>query len=67
VACNLEADLKLLAQAKTALSKDQRNHLLAAIHELHQAALHRDAALADQSGLIAIVPARTLSRHGAFL
>lgn len=56
VARNLEADLKLFAQAKAVLSKDQRNHLLAAIHELHQAALHRDAALADQSGLIAIVP-----------
>lgn len=52
---NLEAYLKSLAQTKTVLNKDQRNHILEAIHEIHQAVLHRDASLADQSGLIAIV------------
>ena len=55
VARNLEAYLKQLAQAKAVLGKDQRDHILEAMRELHQAALHRDASLVDQSGLIAVV------------
>jgi diguanylate cyclase (GGDEF)-like protein len=55
VARNLEAYLGPIAQMKTALSKDQRNHILNAIQELHQAALDGNATLADQSGMIAIM------------
>jgi len=55
VARNLETYLKKLAQAKTVMSSDQRNHILESIRELHQAAIHRDASLTDQSGLIAVV------------
>jgi diguanylate cyclase (GGDEF)-like protein len=55
VARNLEAYLKQLAQAKAVLGKDQRDHILEAMRELHQAVLHRDASLVDQSGLIAVV------------
>jgi diguanylate cyclase (GGDEF)-like protein len=55
VARNLEAYLKQLAQAKAALGKDQRDRILEAMRELHQAVLHRDASLVDQSGLIAVV------------
>jgi len=53
---NLEAYLKPLAQKKSALSKAQCNHILEAIQEIQQAVIHRDVSLADQSGLIAIVP-----------
>jgi diguanylate cyclase (GGDEF)-like protein len=55
MARNLEEYLRPLARAKVALNKDQRDHILEAIYEMHQAALHRDASLGDQSGLIAIV------------
>jgi diguanylate cyclase (GGDEF)-like protein len=55
VARNLEAYLKQLAQTKAVLSKDQRDHILEAIRDIQQAALHRDASLVDQSGLIAVV------------
>ncbi len=51
---NLEAYLKTLAQAKAVLNKEQRKHISEAIQKIRQAALHRDAALGDQSGLIAI-------------
>lgn len=54
VARNLETYLRQLAQAKTAMNKDQRNNILGSIRELHQAAIHRDASLTDQSGLIAV-------------
>jgi diguanylate cyclase (GGDEF)-like protein len=57
LARNLEEYLKPLAHAKVVLSKDQRNHILEAIYEMHQAVLHRDTTLADQSGLIAIAGA----------
>jgi diguanylate cyclase (GGDEF)-like protein len=55
VARNLEAYLRQLAQAKAVMNKDQHNHILGAMRELHQAAIHRDAPLTDQSGLIAVV------------
>jgi DNA phosphorothioation-dependent restriction protein DptG len=55
MARNLETYLSQLAQAKAAMNKDQRNHILWAMHELHQEATHRDAPLTDQSGLIAVV------------
>jgi diguanylate cyclase (GGDEF)-like protein len=52
---NLEEYLLPLAQAKTVLSNDQRDHISEAIHEMQQAMLHRNAPLVDQSGLIAVV------------
>ena len=55
MARNLEAYLRQLAQTKAVVNKDQRDHILEAMRELHQAALHRDASLVDQSGLIAVV------------
>jgi diguanylate cyclase (GGDEF)-like protein len=55
MARRLEEYLRPLAQAKVILDKDQRNHISEAILEMHQAMLHRDVSLADQSGLIAIV------------
>lgn len=55
VARRLETYLRPIAQVKTVLSKDQRNHISNAIQELHQAALHGNATLADQSGMIAIM------------
>jgi diguanylate cyclase (GGDEF)-like protein len=51
---NLEEYLRPLAQAKVALSNHHRGHISEAIYEMQQAALHRIAPLADQSGLIAI-------------
>jgi diguanylate cyclase (GGDEF)-like protein len=51
----LEAYLKQIAQTKTVVNKDHRDHILEAMRELQQAALHRDASLVDQSGLIAVV------------
>jgi diguanylate cyclase (GGDEF)-like protein len=57
MARRLEEYLRPLAQAKVILNKGQRNHISKAIHEMHQAMLHRDVPLADQSGLIAIVQA----------
>ncbi|CAH1073846.1 Hpt domain-containing protein [Candidatus Nitrotoga sp. 1052] len=42
VARNLEDHLKQLAQAKTALSDQQRSHIHGLISELHQVTLHRD-------------------------
>jgi diguanylate cyclase (GGDEF)-like protein len=53
---NLETYLRQLAQAKAVMNKDQRNHILWSIRELHQAASHREISLTDQSGLIAVVP-----------
>lgn len=52
---NLEEYLRPLAQTKTVLNDNQRDHISKAIHEMQQAVLHRNAPLADQSGLIAIV------------
>jgi diguanylate cyclase (GGDEF)-like protein len=52
---NLEEYLLPLAQAKTVLSNDQRDHISEAIHEMQQAVFHRNAPLVDQSGLIAVV------------
>jgi len=43
VARNLEEHLKQLAQAKTALSEQQRKHIHGLMSELHQVTLHRDA------------------------
>ena len=57
MARRLEEYLRPLAQTKVILNKGQRNHISKAIHEMHQAMLHRDVPLADQSGLIAIVQA----------
>lgn len=54
VACNLETYLRQLAQARAVISQDQRNHILGMMRELHQAAIHRDTSLTDQSGLIAV-------------
>ena len=54
VARNLEAYLRQLAQTKTVISTDQRNHILANIKELHEAAKHRDAPIAAQAELIAV-------------
>ncbi len=54
VARNLETYLRQLAQAKTAINKDQRNHILGSMSELHQAANHRDVSFSDQPGLIAV-------------
>jgi diguanylate cyclase (GGDEF)-like protein len=54
VARNLETYLRELAQAKAAMNKDQRNHILGAMRELHQAANHRDVSFSDQPGLIAV-------------
>ena len=50
----LEKYLRPLGQSKTALSDNQRNHISKAILEMQQAALHRSATLASQSGMIAI-------------
>jgi diguanylate cyclase (GGDEF)-like protein len=57
MARGLEEYLRPLVQAKVILNKDQRNRISEAIHEMHQAMLHRDVSLEDQSGLIAIVQA----------
>jgi diguanylate cyclase (GGDEF)-like protein len=57
MARRLEEYLRPLAQTKVILNKGQRNHISKAIDEMHQAMLHRDVPLADQSGLIAIVQA----------
>jgi diguanylate cyclase (GGDEF)-like protein len=54
VAHNLETYLRQFTQAKTAINKDQRNHILKSIRELHQAAINRDSPLTDQSDLIAV-------------
>jgi diguanylate cyclase (GGDEF)-like protein len=54
VARTLEAYLRQLAQAKAVISKDQRKHILGLMHELHQAALHQDTSVTDQSGVIAV-------------
>ena len=54
VARTLEAYLRQLAQAKAVISKDQRDHILGLMHELHQAALHQDTSDTDQSGVIAV-------------
>ena len=56
VARNLEEHLKQLAQAKTALNEQQRNHIHGLMSELHQVTLHRDAPFGDQTGLIAVAP-----------
>jgi diguanylate cyclase (GGDEF)-like protein len=53
---NLETYLRQLAQSRIVMNKDQRNHILWSIRELHQAASHREVSLTDQSGLIAVVP-----------
>src|SRR5450631_2345504 len=55
VARNLETYLGQLAQLGAAVSKGQRNQILGSISALHQAVFHRDASLADQSALIAVV------------
>jgi diguanylate cyclase (GGDEF)-like protein len=57
VARNLEEYLKQLAQAKTALSAQQRSHIQISMRELHQVTLRRDAPVGDQAGLIAVAPA----------
>jgi DNA-binding response OmpR family regulator len=54
VARTLEAYLRQLAQAKAVISKDQRDHILGLMHELHQAALHQDTSATNQSGVIAV-------------
>ncbi len=51
---NLETYLRQLAQTKAVMDKDQRNHILWSIRELHEAMVHRDVSLPDQSGLIAV-------------
>ena len=57
IARNLEEYLRPLAQSKAVLSRVQRDHILAAMDEMHQAMHLKDASLADQSGLIAIAQA----------
>jgi diguanylate cyclase (GGDEF)-like protein len=54
VARNLEAYLSQLAQTKAVITLDQRNHILANIKELQEAAGHRDAPIAAQAELIAV-------------
>ncbi len=56
VARNLEDHFKQLAQAKTTLNEQQRSHIQGLMSELHQATLHRDAPVGDQTGLTAVVP-----------
>ncbi|MDD5300625.1 MAG: diguanylate cyclase [Gallionella sp.] len=58
VARNLEEYLKQLAQAKTVPDEEQRKRIQVLLSELHQVTLHRDAAADDQSGLIAVAPAK---------
>lgn len=53
---NLEEHLKQIAQAKTALNEDQRQHIHTLISELRQAADYREALFSDQAGLIAVAP-----------
>jgi len=55
VAHNLETYLRQLDQEKAAMNKNQRDHILGSIRELHQASTHRDAPLTGQSGLIAVM------------
>lgn len=55
VAHNLETYLRQLDQEKAAMNKIPRDHILGSIRELHQASTNRDASLAGQSGLIAIM------------
>ena len=55
VARDLETYLRQLAQTKAAMNKEQRDHILGLMRGLHQAAIHRDDPIADQSGLIAVV------------
>jgi diguanylate cyclase (GGDEF)-like protein len=54
VARNLEAYLGQLAQAKAVITSDQRNHILANIKVLQEAAGRRDAPIAAQAELIAV-------------
>ena len=68
VARNLETYLRHLAQAKTVMNQEQLDHILGLMRELHQAAIHRDAPIADQSGLIAVEhPGRVVSPRRIFV
>ncbi|MGA7750225.1 MAG: response regulator, partial [Gallionella sp.] len=68
VARNLETYLRKLAQAKAVMNKDQLNHILGLMRELHQAAIHRDVSITDQSGLIAVAqPGHAVSPRRIFV
>jgi diguanylate cyclase (GGDEF)-like protein len=54
VAFKLEAYFMQLAQARAAMDDAQRSHIMRLMGELHQAAIHRDTSLTDQTGMIAV-------------
>ena len=56
VARDLEEHLNQIAQAKTALSEDQRQHIHKLISELSRAASYREPLFSDQAGLVAVAP-----------
>ncbi|MDP1678604.1 MAG: diguanylate cyclase [Candidatus Nitrotoga sp.] len=56
VARNLEEHLNQIAQAKTALSEDQRQHIHKLMSELRQVAIYRETLFSDQAGLVAVAP-----------
>ncbi|CAG9931692.1 diguanylate cyclase [Candidatus Nitrotoga arctica] len=56
VARDLEEHLNQIAQAKTALSEDQRQHIQKLMSELRQVAIYRETLFNDHAGLIAVAP-----------
>ena len=56
VARNLEEHLNQIAQAETALSEDQRQHIHKLMSELSQAACYREFLFSDQASLVAVAP-----------